>query len=119
MLRHAKVPKGNCINCAVAEWFVVTGLRETTEPKELLLPHIQTPFAVIMKMSKADGTPAEINWSKVVANWSLPFHTGKRKPESFPVFNPDDWRDRINMARRRDDDGGDVLPLFGRRPKGG
>ena len=113
MLRHAAVPVGNCINCAVAEWFVVTGLRETTDPKGLLLPHIQEQFAAIMKMSKADGKPAEINWKKVVANWNLPFvtkgHGRTAKRESFP--DAKGWIDEVMAEAKRDN----VIDLNARR----
>jgi hypothetical protein len=88
MLRRSAKPEGNCINCAVAEWFVLTSLRETTDPKGLLLPHIQAQFAKILKVSRADGAPEEIDWQHVVDHWHLPFKTGKRKRETFPVFDP-------------------------------
>ncbi len=63
-------------------------LRETTDPKGLLLPHIQAQFAKILKVSRADGAPEEIDWQHVVDHWHLPFKTGKRKRETFPVFDP-------------------------------
>jgi hypothetical protein len=103
MLKHAALPKGNCINCAVAEWFVSTGLRETTEPSALLSREVHKPFEAVLKLAKADGTPAEIDWTKVVANWSLPFvvghtPTGKAKFKSFPVFDMGQWRERLERT---------------------
>ena len=77
ILRHAKEPKGLCVNCAVHDW-----LRNTYPPNMqlaesgpaiLLIPHIQTLFAGIMKVGFADANPDEINWQLIVDNWELPF----------------------------------------------
>lgn len=104
MLKHAAKPVGNCINCAVAEWFVVTGLRETTEPKALLSREFHAPFEAVLKMSKADGTPAEIDWKRVAEHWHLPFvvgytKAGEPKRKTFPVFSTEEWRDRVGDWR--------------------
>ena len=88
MLRRAKTPKGYCVNCAVAEWFVVMEMRATTDPKVLLQPPIQAEFAAILKVSRADGAPEEIHWQHVIDHWDLPFQTGKKKRETFPSFDP-------------------------------
>ena len=77
MLRRSKMPKGFCINCAVHDF-----LRNTyppniqlaeSGPQILLIPHIQTLFAGIMKAGFADANPDEINWQRIVDNWELPF----------------------------------------------
>ena len=77
MLRRSKVPKGFCINCAVHNF-----LRNTyppniqlaeSGPEILLIPHIQTVFAGIMKAGFADANPDEIDWQRIVDNWELPF----------------------------------------------
>lgn len=88
LLRVADKPEGQCVNCAVAEWFYVTGSREICpDPSALRHPHIQEMFARIMATGKADAKPAEINWEHVVAHWDLPFKIGKRKTID-PVANP-------------------------------
>ena len=77
LLRRSKVPKGFCINCAVHNF-----LRNTyppniqlaeSGPDILLIPHIQTVFAGIMKAGFADANPDEIDWQRIVDNWELPF----------------------------------------------
>jgi hypothetical protein len=67
MLRLSKVPEGNCVNCAVAEWFYVTGLREAHPdlPAGLDAKPVQDQFAKIMKGQRADARPEEINWTGV------------------------------------------------------
>lgn len=99
MLRAADKPSGYCVNCAVAEWFYVTGSREICpDPKGLLVPQIQEQFAKIMAASNADAKPPEINWTKVVANWDLPFRIGAKKtvdPVAHPLPPP------IRRARRK------------------
>ncbi len=76
LLRKKTTPGGTgyCLNCAVAEWFVLMGVRaQVSDPKALLLPHMQRQFAVLMKSGRADADPAEINWAHVVEHWDLPF----------------------------------------------
>ncbi len=75
MLRHADKPKGLCANCAVTQWFIVMGLAEMhpSLPKALELPHVQKQFAAVMASGGADMKPEEINWTKVVEHWTLPF----------------------------------------------
>lgn len=77
LLRRSKVPKGFCVNCAVHNF-----LRNTyppniqlaeSGPEILLVPHIQTVFADIMKSGFADAIPDEIDWQRIVDNWELPF----------------------------------------------
>jgi hypothetical protein len=80
MLRFAETPKGYCLNCSVAEWFVVSGLRESTAPGALLLRHVQAQFARVVGASVADADPGDIDWAKVVAHWDLPFHRRARRP---------------------------------------
>jgi len=85
MLRHSKVPKGFCVNCAVHNF-----LRNTYPPNIqlaesgpgiLLIPHIQKVFADIMKAGFADACPDEIDWQRIVDNWQLPFRK-KVKPSA-------------------------------------
>jgi len=85
MLRRSKVTKGFCINCAVHNF-----LRNTyppniqlaeSGPEILLIPHIQTVFADIMKAGFADAMPDEIDWQRIVDNWELPFPS-KIKPSN-------------------------------------
>ena len=75
MLRAATVPKGQCVNCAVAHWFLVMGLTEThpTLPAGLDAQPVQEQFGRLMKVAISGASLAEINWTKVIANWSLPF----------------------------------------------
>lgn len=105
MLRAADRPKGNCVNCAVAEWFVVSGLRETTDPQSLLSPAVHKPFEAVMRHARSDASATEIRWDRVVQNWSLPFvvgytPTGKPKKKSFPVFDMEQWVDRLHRTGR-------------------
>lgn len=80
MLRKAAEPNGQCVNCAVAEWFFVTGLTEAHPdlPAGLDAKPVQEQFGKIMKTSISDATLAEINWTKVIANWNLPFKGAKK-----------------------------------------
>ena len=83
MLRHSKVPKGLCVNCAVHDWLRNTYppniILAQSGPKVLLFPHIQKQFAEIMQVGFADAQPDEIDWNRIVDNWDLPFPT-KLKP---------------------------------------
>lgn len=80
MLRLAKEAKGLCANCAVTEWFVVSRLAEMhpSLPKGLESPSVQAQFATLMRGMGADMKPEEINWTKVVEHWTLPFPSTQR-----------------------------------------
>lgn len=45
----------------------------------LLDPRIQSGFADVMRAGKADATPEEINWQRVVDNWELPIPKQKKR----------------------------------------
>lgn len=45
----------------------------------LLNPTVQQSFAEVMKVGRADATPEEINWQRVVENWELPVPKQKGK----------------------------------------
>ena len=88
LLRRSKEPKGFCVNCAVHNF-----LRNTyppniqlaeSGPEILLIPHIQTVFADIMKAGFADANPDEIDWQLIVDNWELPFLKKVRPSASNP-----------------------------------
>lgn len=80
MLKKAAEPKGLCASCAVTEWFIVTGLAEMhpSLPKALDLPHVQKQFAAVMASGGADMKPEEIDWSRVIRHWNLPFSSKAR-----------------------------------------
>jgi hypothetical protein len=87
MLRRAS--EGYCVCCAVHEWLLntypVNILITQSGPRCLLFPHIQEQFAGIMKSQKSDALPDEINWQKIVDNWSLPFPTKVKGSAANPV----------------------------------
>ena len=80
MLRAADEPKGQCVNCAVAEWFFAIGLTEAHPdlPAGLNAKPVQEQFGRLMKTAISDATLTEINWTKVIANWNLPFKGAKK-----------------------------------------
>lgn len=51
--------------------------------KILLDPRIQQQFAKLMAVGKADATPEEIDWQRVVDNWELPIpkQSGKSRKQ--------------------------------------
>lgn len=76
LMRVASTPKGQCVNCAVSEWFFVTGLRGLVKDvKALALPHVQAGFVAVMESGMADTKPEEINWGHVADHWDDPFTT--------------------------------------------
>ncbi len=73
-VRLAKAPKGLCLECAVAEFFLAYELRRNiTDPKVLLSADIQRQFAAVLKAGFSDAARDAINWQRVVDNWHLPF----------------------------------------------
>jgi hypothetical protein len=82
MLRLSTKPEGLCVCCAVREWFYV--MRDAVpdfEPEELLHPWIREQFTRIMLANKADASPVEIDWKRVVEQWHLPI-PGATKPRA-------------------------------------
>ena len=77
MMRHSKVPKGLCVNCAVHDWlrntYPVNMILAGSGPTILAYPHIQKQFTEIMRVGLADAQPDEINWGLIIENWDLPF----------------------------------------------
>ena len=121
LLRHATPQEsGLCADCAVAEWFVVSDLRDSMDPRALLLPHVQAQFVAVMRAGRADLTPAEIHWERVVANWHLPFvvtrRSGRTTRRSSP--KPDPRTPLFDAARAAKDssDPSNVIPM---RRRGG
>lgn len=79
LLKHAEQPKGNCSSCAVVEWFWIAGCRELVpDPSNLAHKHVQEQFARVMISGGADMKPSEINWTKVIEHWNLPFVVGNK-----------------------------------------
>lgn len=76
LLRHSATPDGLCVNCAVAEWFFLLGLRGlVTDVTALRLPHVQERFVSVLKTGGSDAAAAEIDWAHVERHWDLPFKT--------------------------------------------
>lgn len=84
MLRRATAPKGQCVNCAVREWFYVNrdAIVQPFEPHELLWEPVQVQYARIMQVGRADASPAEIDWEKVVRDWDLPIKAATTRLKS-------------------------------------
>lgn len=87
MLRRSEVAEGQCVNCAVREWFFIMeqgGSIRDLRPQELLHPWVQEQMGRVMKASKADADPSEINWEKVVRDWDLPIPGAEKKDRRAP-----------------------------------
>lgn len=84
MLRHAAEPKGFCVNCAVTQWFM--NMEETIPmkdlPNALRAKPVQEQFCRLIQSANADAKPEEINWTKVVEHWALPFPKPPKKSRS-------------------------------------
>lgn len=118
MLKHAAAPHGDCINCAVAGWFARMGLRETTDPRGLLLPEARARFADVMRTGDADAHVGEVDWKHVVAHWHLPFRSGPGgKAQALPAY--DDGERRARLARAAQSGPAGDGPLFGGGSRGG
>lgn len=79
MLRRVDKPKGQCVNCAVREWFYIyQAAVPDLDPRELLIPAIREQFERVMVASRSGAHPTEIDWPKVVRDWNLPI-TGAKK----------------------------------------
>lgn len=80
LLRRAVAPKGYCADCAATQFLKSLALAETlaqTGPEALLAPHVQAQFAAMLRAGNADAAADEINWRRVVENWSLPVAKAK------------------------------------------
>ncbi len=86
LLRHTTSDSGYCATCAATEF--LQGLdaisdrfpgREPFDPECFRLPHVQAQFGAILRGGNADAKPDEIDWSAVIANWSLPFPRTSRR----------------------------------------
>lgn len=101
MLRKSAHPDGFCANCAVTEYlansYPINMLLERSGPEVLRHPALRTPFAEIMESGHANMRIEEIDWDKVVDNWSLPLPQVKRG-----AMNPHEPGDvvRSHLARR-------------------
>lgn len=78
--------EGYCVTCALTQWLrsddmdITRLLPAGTDPREALrLPHIQELVARIFKVGKADASADEINWQRLVENWSLPVAQTRKK----------------------------------------
>lgn len=88
MLRRSEKPEGQCVHCAVREWFYVMeqqGSIRDLKPQELLHPWIQQQMGRVMKASRADADLSEIDWAKVVRDWDLPIPGAGKKGRRRPV----------------------------------
>jgi len=86
LLRYTTSDHGYCATCAAAEFLqgldVITYRppgREPFDPECFRLPHVQAQFSAIMVAGNADAKPEEIDWSELIANWTLPFPRKGRK----------------------------------------
>jgi len=88
LLRHTTSDSGYCATCAATEFLqgldVITYRapgRKPFDPECFRLPHVQAQFGAVLLAGNADAKPDEIDWSLLIANWSLPFPR-KRKKEN-------------------------------------
>jgi hypothetical protein len=77
-LRHSTKPEGFCVNCGVTAFFQHTEplpelIATSGGPECLRLDHIREQFEQILRVGMADAKADEIDWEKVIADWSLPF----------------------------------------------
>jgi hypothetical protein len=88
MLRHAKAPKGFCVDCAVTKWLIHTYpanmIIDEAElgPAMLLLEVFRAPFSGLLDNFRPDARLDEIHWVNVVANWDLPWPKGSGQKTS-------------------------------------
>lgn len=75
ILRRTTKP-GLCASCALASFIKNTvplaGIVECQGPDVLLLPVVQEQVYRVMEAGNADASPGEIDWPRLVADWSLP-----------------------------------------------
>ena len=89
MLKRSKNTDGLCVNCALHDW-----LRNTYPvnlhfaehgPSALEHTHVRKQIEQIMRVGKADASPDEINWDRIVENWKLPFPRPVKRTATNPV----------------------------------
>jgi hypothetical protein len=80
LLQASTKPQGYCVNCGVAHFLQVESPmgQLIKDPQMLLAPHVQAQFVRVMQAGDADARPEQIDWEKVVDNWSLPFKASRR-----------------------------------------
>jgi hypothetical protein len=80
LLQASTVPQGYCVNCGVAHFYQVESPlgQLIKDPQMLLATHVQAQFTRVMQAGNADARPEQIDWDKVVMDWSLPFKATRR-----------------------------------------
>jgi hypothetical protein len=74
LLKHSTVASGWCADCATTHFLQTSPMGQLIkDPQMLLAPHVRLQFAKVMLAGNADALPTEINWQRVVDNWSMPF----------------------------------------------
>lgn len=72
-----------CADCAATAFIKIVETMmwgiEKNGVEMLLNPTVQQSFAEVMKVGRADATPEEIDWQRVVENWELPVPKQKGK----------------------------------------
>ena len=96
---------GFCGNCAATEFLQSPAidisylLPEGTDVREALgAAHVQECFANILKAGMSDLKDFEVDWSKIIENWHLPFRKRRGKSGPKKVAPPEDfeeWADVI------------------------
>ena len=64
---------GMCLECTTTAVFVSLFPIEIFPPEALLLPHIRRQYEAILAAGNADLETRNVDWQRVVDNWSLPF----------------------------------------------
>lgn len=83
LLLHTSRSDGLCPNCAVTEFLlgvepVRAGIEKHGVEKALSNTAVREQFVAVMRAGGADMQPNEINWEKVIRNWSLPFPSHRK-----------------------------------------
>lgn len=67
--------EGVCVNCAMTLWLKelepIASILAARGPEILLDVLVRDQVARVLASSKADASPEEIDWERVVAQWSL------------------------------------------------
>jgi hypothetical protein len=82
LLRHAR--EGLCASCAITQVIKATPMVlgiERNGVEILRDPRVQAQFARLLDVGRADASPDEIDWERVITNWELPDPTrrGRRR----------------------------------------
>jgi hypothetical protein len=80
LLQASTVPQGYCVDCGVAHFLQVESPmgQHIKDPQMLLAPHVQAQFARVMQAGGSDARPQQIDWERVVRDWTLPFRAPRR-----------------------------------------